>query len=34
MKAHADLHRAVDACYRGKPFDIDRERALVPIRPL
>ncbi len=26
-KAHADLDRAVDACYRAKPFDSDRERV-------
>ncbi len=26
-KAHADLDRAVDACYRPKPFDSDRERV-------
>jgi hypothetical protein len=26
-KAHADLDRAVDACYRDKPFDSDRERV-------
>ena len=27
MKAHADLDRAVDACYRSKPFESDRERV-------
>jgi len=26
-KAHADLDRAVDACYRPKPFASDRERV-------
>ncbi|MSQ97046.1 MAG: DNA methylase [Gemmataceae bacterium] len=26
-KAHADLDRAVDACYRAKPFESDRERV-------
>jgi hypothetical protein len=26
-KAHAELDRAVDACYRAKPFDSDRERV-------
>lgn len=26
-KAHAELDRAVDACYRTKPFDSDRERV-------
>jgi hypothetical protein len=26
-KAHADLDRAVDTCYRAKPFDSDRERV-------
>src|SRR5262249_17465992 len=26
-KAHADLDRTVDACYRTKPFDSDRERV-------
>lgn len=26
-KAHAALDRAVDACYRGKPFENDRERV-------
>ena len=26
-KAHAQLDRAVDACYRAKPFDSDRERV-------
>jgi hypothetical protein len=26
-KAHADLDRAVDACYRPKPFTSDRERV-------
>ena len=26
-KAHADLDRTVDACYRAKPFDSDRERV-------
>ena len=33
-KAHADLDRAVDGCYRAKAFDSDRERALVPVRAL
>ncbi len=26
-KAHAELDRAVDACYRAKPFESDRERV-------
>jgi hypothetical protein len=26
-KAHANLDRAVDACYRAKPFESDRERV-------
>jgi hypothetical protein len=26
-KAHADLDRAVDACYRAKPFESDHERV-------
>jgi hypothetical protein len=26
-KAHAELDRAVDVCYRAKPFDSDRERV-------
>jgi hypothetical protein len=26
-KAHADLDRAVDRCYRAKPFASDRERV-------
>jgi hypothetical protein len=26
-KAHAELDRAVDACYRAKPFASDRERV-------
>ncbi len=26
-KAHAELDRAVDGCYRAKPFDSDRERV-------
>lgn len=26
-KAHAALDRAVDACYRAKPFHSDRERV-------
>jgi len=26
-KAHAELDRAVDACYRSKPFTSDRERV-------
>ena len=26
-KAHAELDRAVDACYRAKPFGSDRERV-------
>jgi hypothetical protein len=26
-KAHSDLDRAVDACYRAKPFQTDRERV-------
>ena len=26
-KAHAELDRAVDACYRSKPFSSDRERV-------
>jgi hypothetical protein len=26
-KTHAELVRAVDACYRAKPFDCDRERV-------
>ncbi len=26
-KAHAELDRAVDACYRAKAFDSDRERV-------
>jgi len=27
MKAHTELDRAVEACYRAKPFDSDRERV-------
>ncbi len=27
VKAHVALDRAVDACYRAKPFDSDRERV-------
>ncbi len=27
MKAHTELDRAVDACYRAKPFDSDRQRV-------
>ena len=26
-KDHADLDRTVDACYRAKPFQSDRERV-------
>lgn len=26
-RAHADLDRAVDRCYRAKPFASDRERV-------
>lgn len=26
-KAHAELDRAVDLCYRQKPFESDRERV-------
>jgi hypothetical protein len=26
-KAHAELDRAVDRCYRPKPFDSDRQRV-------
>ena len=26
-KAHTELDRAVDACYRDKPFHSDRERV-------
>jgi hypothetical protein len=26
-KAHTELDRAVDACYRAKPFESDRERV-------
>jgi hypothetical protein len=26
-KGHAELDRAVDACYRDKPFHSDRERV-------
>jgi hypothetical protein len=26
-KAHAELDRAVDVCYRSKPFASDRERV-------
>jgi hypothetical protein len=26
-KAHAELDRAVDRCYRPKPFDNDRQRV-------
>lgn len=29
MKAHAELDRVVDACYRAKPFDSDRERVEI-----
>jgi hypothetical protein len=27
VKAHADLDRAVDLCYRPQPFDTDRHRV-------
>jgi hypothetical protein len=27
VKAHADLNRAVDLCYRPQPFDNDRQRV-------
>jgi len=27
VKAHADLDRAVDLCYRPQPFDTDRQRV-------
>ena len=26
-KAHTELDRAVDACYRARPFESDRERV-------
>jgi hypothetical protein len=27
VKAHADLDRAVDLCYRPQPFENDRQRV-------
>ncbi len=27
VKAHADLDRAVDRCYRSQPFESDRQRV-------